>query len=485
MSTVSAKPSSAPSPQECFREASVLHQSGKFHEAEALLKDAVGKYPDNSDLWNVRGVILAALRRHIDAIWCYRLALTLTPNASSVWTNLGNALVVLKQPKSAIVCHERAIALSQTKDPLLYHNLGAALCGAKQYGKAANAFARALAINPDFHLARWDLALSNLYLGNLEEGWSNYEVRLISGQVPKRILPGKKWDGAPYQSKRLVLLAEQGFGDALWVARYFRQVKALGGELIIECRRELIPLIASMGIADRVIRRGEAAEADFYCYLCSLPGLFTKDIGSIPDKPYVCAPPDRIAKFRRIIGQAPGRLKVGIVWAGSVTFGNNRDRAHALMRFVQSFALPGVQLYSLQKGPPERELAALPKGSPVIDLSPHLLDFADTAAAVDQLDLVIMTDSAVAHLSGAMGKPVWVLLGATPHWLWLTDRSDSPWYPTMRLFRSRGGRDWDDVFDIASVALMELAASMAPKRLAQSNGLRPDEQPSTNSESRH
>ena len=149
-------------------------------------------------------------------------------------------------------------------------------------------------------------------------------------------------------------------------------------------------------------------------------------------------------------------MKVGIVWSGSVTFGNNRDRAHVLMRFLQSFAIPGVQLYSLQKGPPERELAALPKGSPITDLSPHIADFADTAAAVAQLDLVIMTDSAVAHLAGAMGKPVWLLLGQAAHWLWLLERTDTPWYPTLRLFRSRGS-DWDTAFDAASAELMELA----------------------------
>ncbi len=482
MSNSAANSAQAFDPIGFFREAALLRQSGKLHEAEALLRNAVAKYPNNSDLWIIRGVVLAAMRRHIDALWCYRAALTLNPNASDAWTNLGNALVTLKQTKTAIACHERAIAFARKDDPLLYHNLGAALCGARQYHEAIVAFTRALEINPNFHDARWDRALSYLYLGDYERGWIDYDVRLISGQVPKRILPGKKWDGTPYRGKRLILLSEQGFGDALWVARYFRQVKALGGEFIIECRRELVPLFEGMAVADRVIAGAPPRRRPIsIAILCSLPGLFTRELSTIRSAPYILAPSDRLAKFQRLFELAAGCLKVGIVWAGSVTFGNNRDRAHALS-FLQSFAIPGVQLYSLQKGPPERELAALPRSSPIIYLSPNIADFADTAAAVEQLDLVIMTDSAVAHLAGAMGKPVWVLLGSRPHWLWLVERSDSPWYPTLRLFRSRGVRDWDERFDSASAALMARAeTAVFRKRVTQPTRLRHGHLPIINS----
>jgi ADP-heptose:LPS heptosyltransferase len=184
--------------------------------------------------------------------------------------------------------------------------------------------------------------------------------------------------------------------------------------------------------------------------------LFTPDLQSIPTAPYLSALPDRLSKFAPLFAQAGSRLKVGIVWSGSVTFKRNQERAQPIMRFFQAFALPGVQLYSLQKGPRTDELSALPRGGPIIDLAPLLDDFADTAAAISQLDLVIMTDSAVAHLAGAMGKPVWLLLGYVAHWLWLRDRTDNPWYPTLRLFRPRAEGDWDYVFDAASVELMKL-----------------------------
>ena len=226
----------------------------------------------------------------------------------------------------------------------------------------------------------------------------------------------------------------------------------------MECQKELIPLIATLGVTDCLIPRDQPLpEADYHCYLCSLPGLFTFDFATIPTALVFAPPRERIPKFEPLLGEARGRLKVGIVWSGSVTFKRNQDRAQPLLRFFQGFALPGVQLYSLQKGPRERELDALPRGGPIIDLSPLIDDFADTAAAIAGLDLVIMTDSAVAHLAGAMGKPVWLLLGHWAHWLWLQDRTDSPWYPSMRLFRPRGEGEWDYVFDAASVELMALA----------------------------
>ncbi|MEW6346968.1 MAG: tetratricopeptide repeat-containing glycosyltransferase family protein [Pseudomonadota bacterium] len=443
---------------DAFRRASELHHQGKFAEAEALLREAVTRDPNNSDLRNARGVMFAAMKRYLDAVWCYRDALAINPKAAGVWTNLGNALTCLKHLKGAISCHQRAIALAQGETSLLHHNLGTALAEAGQHGEAVAAFTKAIEQRKQYDLARWDRGRSYLYLGNYRQAWPDYEVRIVTGQLPKKALPGRQWNGEPYSGKRLVLIVEQGFGDTLWVARYLPRVKALGGELVIECQQELIPLIAAMGVADRLIPRNvPLPSADFYCYLCSLPGLFTADFASIPTAPYLFPPSERLGKFEPLFRQAAGRLKIGIVWSGSVTFRKNQERAQPLMRFFQAFALPGVQLYSLQKGPRTKELTSLPRGGPIIDLAPYLDDFADTAAAISQLDLVIMTDSAVAHLAGAMGRPVWVLLGYVAHWLWLLDRTDNPWYPSLRLFRPRAEGDWDYVFDSASVELMTLA----------------------------
>jgi len=187
-------------------------------------------------------------------------------------------------------------------------------------------------------------------------------------------------------------------------------------------------------------------------------GALAHELSSIPAAPYFGVEEHRRAKFAAAMARGQGKLRVGIVWSGSTTFGANHDRAVPLRLFLQWFALPGVQLYSLQKGPPESELEAMPEGAPIIDLAPLLDDFADTADAVSELDLVLMTDSAVAHLAGALGKPVWVLLNFVPHWLWLLERGDTPWYPSLRLFRQRAWGDWNGVFDQAAAALLDLAA---------------------------
>jgi Flp pilus assembly protein TadD len=418
-----AKPSdAAQSSAGVFQQAAALHELGKFAEAEALLQEGIARDPTNPDLRNARGVMFAAMGRHLDALWCYRDAIALGPRAAGIWTNLGNTLALQKFFVSAIDSHRRAIALSKEPSALLYHNLGTALAEANRHGEAVIAFTQALERDPAYHIARWDRARSYLYLGNFQQGWSDYEIRKVTGQLPKREVPGRPWDGRPYAGKRLLLLVEQGFGDTLWVARYLPRVKALGGELLIECQKEVLPVIEEMRVADHLIERGQTLPtADLHCYLCSLPGLFTPDISAIPAIPYLSAPSDRRAKFAPAFERvAEDRLKVGIVWSGSVTFKKNHERAQPLMRFFQAFALPRVQLYGLQKGPRLGELTSLPKGGPIVDLAPLLDDFLDTAAAISHLDLII------------------------------------PWYPTVRLFRPRVEGDWDYVFDSASVALTAL-----------------------------
>jgi hypothetical protein len=226
----------------------------------------------------------------------------------------------------------------------------------------------------------------------------------------------------------------------------------------MECRPELIPLIRAMAVVDRLVPKADPLpDTDLHISQCSLPGLYTPTLGAVQGTPYLSADPARFAKFAAPLERGKGKLRVGIVWSGSTTFGANHDRAVPLRMFLQWFALPGVQLYSLQKGPPEAELKGLPADAPIIDLAPAIGDFADTAAAVAQLDLVLMTDSSVAHLAGALGKPVWVLLNYVPHWLWLLDRPDSPWYQSVRLFRPRAWGDWTGVFDQAAAELLALS----------------------------
>ncbi len=439
-------------PARIVREATGLHAHGATAEAETMLRAALRLHPQSVILNNACGVMQAALGRPRDAVAHYRQALRQEGAEPGVWTNLGNALTTLKLFDSAVACHDAALARAPN-DGLLHYNRGISLAEAGHHGAAIAAFTAALRHAPDHPMAAWDRARSYLHLGNLAAGWADYEVRLRNGLVPPRAVPGTRWEGQPYAGRRLLLLAEQGFGDMIWVSRFIAHVKALGGDLIVESPPELAGLHRAAGLADRVVIQGDALPpADFHLWQCSLPGLLADSIAALPPAVELTPTPSVRARFQPIFAPADGKLKVGIIWSGSTSFGRNSERATRLAPFIDAFDLPGVQLYSLQKGPPAQELADAAADT-VVDLGPLLQGFDDTAGALSHLDLIIMTDSAVAHLAGTMQRPVWVLLGRNAHWLWLAERTDSPWYPSMRLFRPRGEDDWSFVFDQAAKAL--------------------------------
>ncbi|HTP81617.1 MAG TPA: tetratricopeptide repeat-containing glycosyltransferase family protein [Alphaproteobacteria bacterium] len=442
-----------------------LYRAKRFSDAVSAADRSLARHARDSKLWNARGVCLRSDNRLADAIDSYRTALRITPHDAAVWSNLGNVLKDAKQIRSAVVCHRRAIQLApKTAD--FHHNLGIALMSGGLLEDAVRAFDSALEGSDDPKVL-WDRAHARLRLGDFRRGWLDYESRFRLGALPERARPGTKWTGQNYAGRRLVVLTEQGFGDTLWAARYFAKAKALGGELIVECRPELASLVHAMPAVDGVVLRGAALPAaEYHCHVCSLPGLFTPDVGSIPGDPYLWVPAAADAAIDvGPLASAPApatatatpKLRVGIVWSGSTTFAGNRDRAVALDAFLRAFAWPQVELYSLQKGPPREELRAHAGKVPVIDLAPFLTDFQATAAIVSRLDLVIMTDSAVAHLCGALGRPVWVLLNFVPYWLWGAAGRGTPWYPSMRLFRQKSWNDWSSAFDEASAELLALS----------------------------
>ncbi len=360
----------------------------------------------------------------------------------------------MKFIESAIACHKRAVALAPESSDCLF-NLEVAYSIGMRSHEALETLEKALALKPNDPDLRWDRALNHLRLGNYAEGWKDYEARLETGALPDRNPPGKPWHGENYAGQKLLVVSEQGYGDTIWASRYLGRVKALGGELIVECRKDMVPLIESMGVADKVMAKGTPFPvADWHINICSIPGLFVKSAADISGVPYIKAPADRIEKAKAAIGDAKGKLKVGIVWSGSTTFKANHDRAVPLRMFLDAFAMPGVQLYSLQKGPPTAELKAL-KNPPIIDLAPALDDFADAAAVVSLLDLIIMTDSAVAHLAGALGKPVWSLLNYAPYWMWGDGQAKQEWYDSVTVFRQTGWTNWLGAFDRCAENLAE------------------------------
>ena len=425
-----------------------LLREGRLEEAIAAAAAAVKAAPRNPDAHNALGVTLARAERWEEATRCYRTALALAPRRGGTWSNLGNALTALGRDEQAIAAQRMSLAI-QPGDATALYNLATTLTRAERQAEAIAAYEAAHAAgHPQ---ALWNLARARLAHGDWAGGFRDYECRIAQKMVADRPRPGQRWDGRPFPNQTILLLTEQGFGDTVWILRYLPALRARGGRVVMECKPELAALVAPL--VDEVVPPGTAVEAEWHLHVCSLPLAFAPQV---PPLPPLAPEPARVERLAgRITG--PG-LKVGIIWSGSVTFGSNHWRAVGLGRFLDAFRWPGVRLFSLQKGPPEAELAAHPLRGAVTDLAPLLRDFADTAAALSLLDLVIMTDSAVAHLAGAMNRPVWVLLGRAPHWLWGTGREDNPWYPSLRLFRMPPGPlAWEGVFDRAGAALLERA----------------------------
>ena len=429
----------------------------------ARLAGTVAADPEDGNAWTALGSLLRRAGRLEEAVACHRRGIEAAPWDPAIWTNLGNALVDAGRIGEGLAAHAHAVALSPL-DPALLFNQVVALRQAGRYGEALAAIGRALAARSPQdgpappHLV-WERALARLQLGDFAGGFEDYEARR---QVHADRLPPQKgpaWDGGPLEGRTILLTAEQGFGDTILAARYVPLVKARGGRVLLECHPELRRLLSGVG-ADLVLAPGEEPPAyDVAASLMSLPRLCGTGSGGVPAPVRVAVPEAARRKAVQLVGGA-GALKVGIVWSGRVTFQDNHRRAASLSRFLRFAEVPGVRLYSLQKGPPEAELAALGSGgSLVVPLGPHLDDFADTAAVVERLDLVVMTDSAVAHLAGSMGRPVWNLVQHVPYWIYGAEGDGTPWYPSMRLFRQGPARDWDPVFAAAAQALEARALS--------------------------
>ncbi len=440
-----------------------LQREGRHPDAAAaydqVLRIAPGRAPAHLGL----GIALRAQGRFEAAVACYRRVLRLDPASAHAWSCLGNTLKDLDRLDQAIESHRGAVE-RQPREPTFHFNLGIAL---KQQGAleaALECFERAVELRPEAANFQWDLALARLHLGDFERGWPAYESRWGLARSAPRQFPWPQWDGSALDGRRILLHLEQGFGDAILAGRFIPLVKRRGGTVILEAKPEIARLFGSIDGIDEMVMRGERVpECDLHCPLMSLPGVFGTDLANIPPAPYLQAPEDAGGEARRLIAGARGQFKVGIVWSGSVTFADNRHRATTLTRFLKFLEVPGVRLFSLQMGSPAAELAGLGTDTLVTDLSGVLGDFADTAALIGALDLVVMTDSAFAHLAGALGRPVWVMLSFVPYWLWLTEREDSPWYPSMRLFRQARRADWDELFDRVTAALAESAGAVADK----------------------
>ncbi|MDR3736813.1 MAG: tetratricopeptide repeat protein [Acidobacteriaceae bacterium] len=405
----------------------------------------------------------------------FRRASILTPDNPQIHSNLALALQAQGALDAAIMAHHEALRLDPNSAQA-HNNLALTLQAQGALDAALVAHREALRLDPDYADARTNLALTLLRTGQFAEGWDCYESRFAaSDAAPPPAYQQPLWDGRPLKGATILLHAEQGLGDTLQFVRYAPLVAERGGRVVLLCPPELTRLLASVpGIAEVQHDHDDLPDFSWHCPLMSLPRLFGTDLASIPHTiPYVSAAPAAVAFWRHRLATMPG-LKVGLVWAGrsrqSVISAQliDRRRSMSLSQFTPLAVIPGVHLISLQKGEATDQIRQLPQSQMLTDWTPSLLDFADTAALVEALDLVISVDTAVVHLAGALGKPVWVLSRFDACWRWLIDRTDSPWYPTLTLFRQPQPGDWASVVTAVADALSTLSQRQRDRGLTSS-----------------
>ena len=432
----------------------ILCQTKRYEEAIAHLRHLTNLQPDFAEGWGNLGGALQEQQQWEDAIACYQRSLRLNPANPNVHQNLSVALLDLNRPETAIHHAEQVVAARPDSADAFY-NLGFALRRSNRVPEAIAAYRRAIALQPDFVNAHKNLGHALLLIGDFISGFVEYQWRWQQEGWTVRPFTQPEWDGSDLNGKTILLHAEQGMGDTLQFIRYAPLVKAYGGRVIVECQEPLLRLLThAPGIDQLIPQDAPLPPFDLHAPLLNLPRILSTTLETIPANiPYL---PDSTSTFPLpTLAPCPLPLapfKIGLVWAGNPSHRNNRFRSCRLEQFQPLFDLANITFYSLQKGDATAELSA---DLPVHDLGSELQDFADTAAAIAQLDLIITVDTAVAHLAGALGKPVWVLLAFAPDWRWMIDRTDSPWYPTLRLFRQPQPGDWESVMQQVKTALQE------------------------------
>ena len=434
----------------------LLCAGGKHEEAKACYERAIALRPDLAEAHNNLGVVFRELGFFGEAQACHERALAIKADYVDAHNNLGIVFRDQGKMDESIASHERALALKPDYSEA-YNNLGNTRRSQGNLVEARKCHEQALALNPDNVEARWNLSLVELLTGDFAAGWRDYEIRTRRKNAPRRF-PEPLWRGEPLNGARILLHAEQGLGDTLQFLRYVPMVQGAGGEVILDVQPSLLRLVAELpGIVTVVATGDPLPPFEWHCPLMSLPAAFQTSIDSIPAQiPYLHVPAEAKKSADSLAWPDEG-LRVGLVWSGNPLFPEDRLRSIPLCGFAPMLALHGVRFFSLQMGPVASQLDQV--GEPITDLQAAIADMADTTALIEKLDLVITVDTAVAHLAGALGKPTWVLLPFAPDWRWLMEREDSPWYPTMRLFRQSGFGEWAPVLERVRGRLAALAAS--------------------------
>ena len=440
-----------------------LRSENQFSEAEVLYRQVLDQNPRHAPAWCGLAQMAMTTRRFELAAPLLGKAIGCAPNEPAHYVDLGICLGAMNRWELAVQAQRKALQLAPEHLSAL-NNLGKALAARNQVSESIVCLRQALRLAPDLAAAHWNLALSLLVGGWLPEGWEEFEWRLQINAHLDPNLDVPKWQGERVPRQTVLLCAEQGIGDCLQFLRFAPLVKARVGRVVVSCPASLVNLVKSAeGVDEAVPDSGPTPRCDSYAMLLSLPRIFGTSFDTLPATvPYLHA------RFNSRQSQVPSKdpegRRIGLVWAGNPSHPNDANRSAPLAALAPLLALPGNQFFSLQVGPRAADLSQLKGAVPITDWSPNLGDFSDTAAALATLDLLITVDTSVAHLAGALGRPVWMLLAFAPDWRWLLQREDSPWYPTLRLFRQPAPGDWQSVVAKLAAALQD--GSSRPTSLA-------------------
>jgi tetratricopeptide (TPR) repeat protein len=436
----------------------VLHALKRFDEALANYDRAHELQPRYADAFLNRGATLCELRRFDESLESCDRALVLSPDCAETHYNRGNALKGLCRFEEAAASYERALVL-RPYYPEALNNCGVTLHQLKRFNEALSQYQRAQSLLPDSSDAHYNESLCRLLIGDFESGWQKYEWRWRTAQMEsdRRAFDQPLWLGASdIAGKTILLHSEQGFGDTIQFCRYVPLVATRGARVILEVQDPLRELAATLAAPVEVVSRGHPLpDFDLHCPLLSLPLAFSTRLATIPSAtPYLSADPQAVVDWGRRLG-SPGRCGIGLAWSGRPAHTNDHNRSIPLKSMLPLLNGIDATFVSLQRDLRPADADLLRERSDVLHFGNDLKNFSDTAALIANLDLIIAVDTSVAHLAGALAKPVWLLLPYIPDWRWLLDRDDTPWYPTVRLFRQDETRRWEPVVTRVQACLRE------------------------------
>jgi tetratricopeptide (TPR) repeat protein len=437
-----------------------MQSDGRYVEAVENYKRALRIEPNNAETYNSLGIALRALERLDEAVESYRKAVDLEPDFCGAYNNLGIALNAQGHWPEAMASYRRALDLEPGLAEV-YYNFANCLRDQCRLPEAIENYRKAIELRPGYADAKWNLSHALLVTGRFEEGWKESDWWRCDGDavVYPHIADKPWWDGSGLTGRRLLVHFERGLGDNIHFLRYLPMAKARRGTVIFEANKTLYNLLKGFEGIDELVEvsadRESVVEFDFQTSLLGLPRIFGTTLETIPaNVPYLKADTAMARYWADRFSHE--YFNIGVVWSGDPRHGNDRNRSCGLEYFISLANVPGVKLYGLQKGAAAFEVEQLVGEMEITNFGEYLGDLADTAAVIENLDLVISVDTAALHLAGAMGKPVWGLLPFVPDWRWMLEREDSPWYPTMRLFRQKSPGDWLEVFIRVEAQLRKL-----------------------------